>query len=336
MLGYFNFPGRIVSACHAKVDGTLRLLALLHNNLLAIAFVPTSQAENPLEPIPEEDSRARFRIVDRGSALVMYCEATNAVLVSGRDKLLKQYKLPIDTLDKLEWRKAPEGPVEEMQSHAVATTCWQESKEFKFFVTGGKDGQIILRNVSDFGRMNQPIKAHGVASGGVTAICFSQARSTVYSAGGDGTVMAWTVGGKPNPPKPVAGDPSIGLALNNMDAVERVPGSQIKLYKQILTEELEQQQAAPKQAFKESMAGELARVRASLMALLAENERVTDIERLDRDEFVIDLPRKASVEEAGASECDKIRSEAKRTVAKFSLLHERLKAKTWDTMEKDA
>jgi len=84
------------------------------------------------------------------------------------------------------------------------------------------------------------------------------------------------------------------------------------------------------------MAGELARVRAGLMALLAENERVTDIERLDRDEFVIDLPRKAAVEDAGTAECDKIRSEAKKTVAKFSLLHERLKAKTWDQMEKDA
>lgn len=70
----------------------------------------------------------------------MYCEATNAVLVSGTDKLLKMYKLPMDTLDRLEWRKAPDGPVEEMQSHAVATTCWHESAEFKFFVTGGKDG----------------------------------------------------------------------------------------------------------------------------------------------------------------------------------------------------
>jgi hypothetical protein len=266
----------------------------------------------------------------------MYCEATNAVLVCGSDKLLKQYKLPMDPLDKLEWRKAPDGPVEEMQSHAVATTCWHESTEFKFFVTGGKDGQLILRNVSNFGQMNSPIKAHGVATGGVTALCFSQTRSTVYSAGGDGTVMAWTVGGKPNPQKPITGDASIGLALNNMEQVERVPGSQIKLYKQILTEELEQQQAASKQAFKESMSGELAKIRAGLMALLAENERVTDIERLDRDEFVIDLSRKTQVEDGGAAECDKIRYEAKRTVAKFSLLWDRLKAKTWDTMEDDS
>lgn len=84
------------------------------------------------------------------------------------------------------------------------------------------------------------------------------------------------------------------------------------------------------------MSGELAKIRAGLMALLAENERVTDIERLDRDEFVIDLSRKTSVEESGAAECDKIRSEAKKTVAKFSMLWERLKSKTWDTMEEDA
>ena len=76
-----------------------------------------------------------------------------------------------------------------------------------------------MRNVSNFSQMNQPIKAHGVHSGGVTAICFSQLRSTIYSAGGDGSVMAWTVGGKPNPNKPIQGDPSIGLALNNMEIV---------------------------------------------------------------------------------------------------------------------
>jgi hypothetical protein len=43
--------------------------------------------------------------------------------------------------------------------------------------------------------------------------------------------MAWTVGGKQNPSKPILGDSSIGAALDKMDKVERVPGSQIKLYK---------------------------------------------------------------------------------------------------------
>jgi hypothetical protein len=59
--------------------------------------------------------------------------------------------------------------------------------------------------------------------------------------------MAWTVGGKPNPTKPINGDGSMGAALDKMEKVERVPGSQIKLYKVILQEEFSRSVVAAKQ-----------------------------------------------------------------------------------------
>ena len=74
-------------------------------------------------------------------------------------------------------------------------------------------------------------------------------------------------------------------------------------------------------------------IKDKLFALLAENERVTDIERLDRDEFVIDTDRRDKVVDEGEKECDEIRKEAERTVLKLQLLRERVQTKTWDTME---
>ena len=50
--------------------------------------------------------------------------------------------------------------------------------------------------------MNE-IKGHAIFSGGITALCFSRSRSTLYTAGGDGCFFAWTVGGKPNPSQPI-------------------------------------------------------------------------------------------------------------------------------------
>ena len=144
--------------------------------------------------------------------------------MTGKDKFLKKYPYPDEALGLIDWKRAPANPDAELPSHAVGTTCWHESKEFKCFVTGGRDGTLIRRSVSEFEKP-LPMKAHAVHSGGVTAICFSQARSTLYSAGGDGAVMAWTVGGKPNPSQPVLGDATIGLALEKMEQVERVPGS---------------------------------------------------------------------------------------------------------------
>jgi WD40 repeat protein len=99
-------------------------------------------------------------------------------------------------------KKAPIPPVEELKSHDIGTTCWHLSSEVKFLVTGGKDGNFILRNLNNVAQSNE-IKGHAIFSGGITALTFSNARSTLYTAGGDGAFFAWTVGGKPNPHHPV-------------------------------------------------------------------------------------------------------------------------------------
>ena len=81
------------------------------------------------------------------------------------------------------------------------------------------------------------------------------------------------------------------------------------------------------------MVGELSKIKDRLLALLAENDRVTDIERLERDEFVIDVPRKDKVRGEGEKECEDIRKEAEKTVLRLELLRDRVKQSTWDTME---
>lgn len=69
------------------------------------------------------------------------------------------------------------------------------------------------------------------------------------------------------------------------------------------------------------------------MTLLSENERVTDLERLERDEFVIDVSRRDLVFDEGEKECEEIRNEADKTILRLQLLRDRVKAATWDTME---
>ena len=139
-----------------------------------------------------------YRKVDRGSNLVMSSHSTGEIYVVGEDKILKQYDQPADLWAAIEFKKPPAAPVKEMPSHSIATTCWDVSKEFKQFATGGKDGVIMIRNVGKFETANE-IRAHTLFTGGVTAIAFSNTRSTLYTAGGDGSFMAWTIGGKPNP-----------------------------------------------------------------------------------------------------------------------------------------
>jgi len=69
---------------------------------------------------------------------------------------------------------------------------------------------------------------------------------------------------------------------------------------------------------------ELEVIKQKLNELLDENERVTDIEKLERDEFVIDVEKRDKVNEDGEKVCEEIRKEAEKTVLSFELLRERV------------
>ena len=51
------------------------------------------------------------------------------------------------------------------------------------------------------------------------------------------------------------------------------------------------QQASKKERFREEIMSELEVIKSKLNELLDENDRVTEIERLERDEFVIDVEK---------------------------------------------
>ncbi len=90
-----------------------------------------------------------YRKIDRGSLLVIPNTMTGDLYVTGEDKLLKKYDFPNEHFSKLDMKKAPLPPIEELKSHDIGTTCWHVSNEVKFLVTGGKDGNFILRNLNN-------------------------------------------------------------------------------------------------------------------------------------------------------------------------------------------
>jgi WD40 repeat protein len=166
---------------------------------------------------------------------------TGDLYVTGDDKLLKKYDYPNEHFSKLDMKKAPIPPVEELKSHDIGTTCWHSSGEVKFMVTGGKDGNFILRNLNNVAQSNE-IKGHAIFSGGITALTFSNARSTLYTAGGDGAFFAWTVGGKPNPHHPVQSDKTDVEAIDKIEQIDDMMQADIRPYREILEELFHKQQ----------------------------------------------------------------------------------------------
>ena len=120
-----------MSASFINMTGTVKVVAVLKNNLLVGANVPTKPIENRLEPIPESESKPLYRKIDKGSNLVITIFTSNEIYVCGEDKLLKTYEYPTEKIDKIDWKRAPAPPLDEVNSHAVGTACWHESEMAK-------------------------------------------------------------------------------------------------------------------------------------------------------------------------------------------------------------
>jgi WD40 repeat protein len=102
-------------------------------------------------PVPHDKIDIRYRKVDHGSEKIIPNNVNGDIFVTGQDKLLKRYEIPTDKLDKIQFNKAPAPPVEEFQSHSIGTNCWAVSSNFKFMATGGKDGNVFIRHISNIG-----------------------------------------------------------------------------------------------------------------------------------------------------------------------------------------
>lgn len=147
VLGYVKFTGFVESATFCIKEGKLRIVAILSNCLLAGATVPMGSAENRMEPFADDIADIKYRKIDKNSNLVISNHTNGDIFVSGEDRLLKKYDYPVDQLKHLDFKRAPPAPIEEFNSHSIGTTCFDVSKEFKRVVTGGKDGNLILRNM---------------------------------------------------------------------------------------------------------------------------------------------------------------------------------------------
>lgn len=107
----------------------------------------------------------------------------------------------------------------------------------------------------------------------------------------------------------------------------------MKLFTDVMQEEFQQANADKKEAFKKKIMEQLTVIQKKLRDLLAENERVTEIEKLERDEFVIDVQKQLQFIQEGDNVCSDIRKEAEKTNLRLELLRERVIDSTWNKME---
>ena len=311
----------------------MRLLGLQENCLLFSLRVSVGEVENIREPLPDEVAYPRYSKVDLGSYSITSDPKSGEIYVINHDRLLKRYPNPKSEYSEINFDKPAPSPIEEFKSHGLRTTCFDYSDETDFFTSGGQDGTLILRNRKKLNQYSE-VKGHAVFNGGVRALCFSKSRSTLYTAGGDGTFLIWFVGQKANPSQAIEpADFFSSPDLSNIAQIDNEPDEAVKYYKELLEEQFLQSEIPRKDGFKDLIKNELSKIQEKLYDLLEDNKKAQEIEQLEREEFVIDVKKKNELEEAGEAERDKIRKEAKRKELEYECLKERVKNATWDNMK---
>lgn len=116
-----------------------------------------------MEEIPHTFAAAGYKKIDRDIDLVISRSDLKQNFVTGVDKFLKKYDLAGDAIEKVDFKKPPIAPNDELKSHSLKTSCYDFDDEGKNLVTGGRDGCILIRNLKD---LNEPreIKVHGVST----------------------------------------------------------------------------------------------------------------------------------------------------------------------------
>ena len=121
--------------------------------------------------------------------------------------------------------------------------------------------------------------------------------------------------------------------LTHLPELAARPVQEMQLFTDVMTAEFHAMNAERKELFKKKIMEQLVVLKKKLEELLENNQKVTEIEQLDRDEFVIDLLKQKQFVEEGENVCTDIRNEAEKTNLKLELLTERITKSTWNKMK---
>lgn len=130
----------------------------------------------------------------------------------------------------------------------------------------------------------------------------------VYSAGEDGSIFIHQLKSGEHYPKQEVPDSTDGAnEIVKLPTVHELSFEDIKYVMVIIEEEANRANEEKKRQFKTEIMDELEIIQRKLKELLNENDKVVDIEKLERDEFVIDVERQQEFIELGENTCNLIK-----------------------------
>lgn len=201
ILGKIRFQMEVASFVWSeskKMPGEkLGILALTTEGLL-FAFTAPSTTERWInKDLTLDICPLFFRRIDFLVNKICALDQNGDVLVTGKDRTIKRYKIPDENLVKSTDLKAklPGNPTEEVQALSLPANQLVYNASLNKVLLAGEDGVISLRSIEKLDEVNDhnTFKAHNYKSKGVSVLAVSSHGPFIYSAGFDGSIFTWAI-----------------------------------------------------------------------------------------------------------------------------------------------
>lgn len=229
----------------------------------------------------------------------------------------------------------------EASDHQKGVSCMAVSPLNDLVLSGGLDGRVSLWSIGDRGATKMAhLQCHSSA---VVSVSFTGDARAAISVALDGSVLLHSVKHKEGKTKPRPFSTAaafLGVARKRGAAPSAALNQPLPLstdtWKDEVARSASESQAMNAQAQLSTQRNAVAELAKQLQGLLQANNSAPDIEKMDRDEFVIDLTRRDATVEANKAQAAKVRSENQANDAVRDLVTTRIRHHCVDTMEVQA
>jgi len=218
----------------------------------------------------------------------------------------------------------------------------------KWLLTGSMDGYIIVRAV---GAMNNPVtlQASNYRTGGISHVTFTSDAQGIIAVGNDGTTSCWnwqfTSLGKAK--ATVAVDAYRSLhgflkAVQDKEDNEICKMKSLDANKELVSEStwLEQtvdgahkKEDQQYSAVKNKLREDIDTLRSRVLSMILTNENVPEIERLNRQEFNMDIEERQKIVSDREKKLAELRAQMELENTKNQYIHHLIKQECWDDMK---
>ena len=250
--------------------------------------------------------------------------------VSTSQKGVETYKVPDGMFDTA---NPTIEPVDLAEAGAKGAVTLAVSPSGSLLASGGAGGSLVLYKINDGSCTTVSTLSSHV--GPILSVCFSADSASIHTSGSDGALITSTLVNASSY-DPIPSTDIYDFQAEEMRLVDVENIEEERPYVEILLEgKKAKQESESKHTKIEALEG-IKSLSGRLRDILERNKEAPDLEKMDRDEFVIDVDGKAAYEEKNLRTAEDVRKSIKDEDRKKDMIASRIRQECWDVMENHA